>query len=1446
MSQPHQNPFPGLRPFLFHEHDLFFGREEQYEQMVDKLATTRFLAVVGSSGSGKSSLVRAGLLPALYDGAMMSAGKIWRVALFRPKDDPIRELAQALNHRRVFGDPADANGSSLLSVGDVIDWPALCSSLNDEAKKSQHSPGKRILEFLSPVMRQNILDITGKVDLEQEYKPQFVDAFNDILKRREFYSEQGFARVPIPDEAQMLLSRGQENLSQAEILKVNRLLLEASYPRKIASASEKRTRITEVSLRRGDLGLIEAVRQAKMPQNENLLVVVDQFEELFRYARISEHGPHGDQAAAFVKLLLKAKSQKEIPIYVVLTMRSDYLGDCVKFSDLPEAINESQYLTPRLTRDQLREAIIGPIKAFGANITPQLVNQFINEMGDSQDQLPILQHALMRTWDEWEKKHREDEPIDVHHYEAIGRMANALSLHADEAYNELPDERSREIAKKVFKCLTERGSRNREIRRPTAVKEIHAITRASFKEIIPVVNIFRQEGRSFLMPSPRKPLTRHTSIDISHESLIRNWTKLKEWVQEEAQAANAYRRLVESVRLYDAGEAPLLSELEVEYALKWHQDNEPNLAWASRYHTHFYERTKTSPAGPNAEQIRKEQDKKIFKRAMDFLEESRTMRAQEREDKKKQDRAQLKRTRIAVAVLFGLTVLCFGLLILSYIFRREAEASAVQAMENAKQAQASERLTNLFTYVVNINNAQKAFADNKYSTAYGYLDILRDAKYESMYGFEWHHLTRISPQEIVLLSANGKRVDSMHHRSPVIAATFLPDMTTLATAASDGTITRWDMNTQQEIPNWDLPDSAKNLGPGSIIAFSPNGEFMATVRGDRKTITVDYLNRNDPWQLNNARDNIVVQSLAFSPDGTKLAGVLAETKEADSEEASPTATEQIIVWERNKAPQSLPLPKSTEIHFTAVAFSGDKQHIAVGFSDGGVNRCDTTGSAFKCHRINLGADANTLSVQDISTGERVKTNVQALAFSPDQKMLAVAYQNGIITLWDMEQGRPLPYRPANTDTISTVAFSPDGQNFAAASSKGIVKSWKTADFKQATQNPQNGIKASVVLTGHAGPVLSMAFLPGSSILATTSEDNTIKLWDIDRKEKTEETFKGPLTGFLALPRAADGKERFAVLLGDTLRFVNRTGEGFTPSADRFQGVHPDDFQNISSTAYSLAQQRKLLSVFRLENGTAARVKLWDLDALKPSGRELTIPVDKIDQKIFDWIKSVSPSMFSQDGNMLAIWSPLTGIIRFDTVNGASSVKLLTKDSKVIPLPSRRNLNASVFSHDLTIFVQSIEQKDRGSYLQVFNANTGEWIAQLDCPAPALSIAFSPDGKRLAAGLRNNTVRLWEIGPSWKKLDDLIGHDSPVQAVVFSPDSKRLATGSLSGAIKLWDVSPEHWNMRPQLWKLLRLSDLVTIEPTVDNSKIKSLSFSPDGKMLIVQYFNNKIKMLGGS
>ncbi len=450
------NPFPGIRPFEMDENNLFFGRDGQSDELLKRMQHTRLLAVVGTSGSGKSSLIRAGLLPALYGGLMGEAGSSWRIAIQRPGGDPIGNLAVALADPQVLGSEGD---------------------------------------------------------------------------------------------------------------------------------SEIQTALIETTLRRSSIGLIDIARQARMPEHENLLVVVDQFEELFRFKQSQSN----DDATAFVKLLLEASAQREIPIYIIITMRSDFLGDCSHFTGLPEAINNGQYLIPRMSRDERQSAIVGPIAVGEGKITAPLVSRLLNDVGDNPDQLPILQHALMRTWDYWAAHRRNGDAIGLDDYTAIGTMAEALSRHADEAFNELPDDRHRQIAEKLFKRLTEKGSDNREIRRPTSLAELCALCEASEDEVIAIVDVFRAPGRSFLMPPVPTKLTGETVIDISHESLIRNWVRLQKWVDEEAQSSRTYRRLAEAAVLHREGSEGLLQDPGLQVALDWLQKNQPNAAWAQRYHPEFAE-----------------------------------------------------------------------------------------------------------------------------------------------------------------------------------------------------------------------------------------------------------------------------------------------------------------------------------------------------------------------------------------------------------------------------------------------------------------------------------------------------------------------------------------------------------------------------------------------------------------------------------------------------------------------------------------------------------------------------------------------------------------------------------------------------------------------------------------------------------------------------------------
>ncbi len=196
-----------------------------------------------------------------------------------------------------------------------------------------------------------------------------------------------------------------------------------------------------------------------------------------------------------------------------------------------------------MTRAQRRQAIKGPAAVSGAAMTPRLVRRLLNDVGDNPDQLPILQHALMRAWDNW--RNSSDSQPDLLHYTDIGGMDAALSKHADEVYNGLPDDRSREIVEKLFKAVTVMGADNRGVRRPTRLDELCAITSVDRDDLIEVIEAFRGPGRSFLAPPAGTPLAYDSVVDISHESLMRIWDRLKKWVEEEAESAHWFHRRIE-------------------------------------------------------------------------------------------------------------------------------------------------------------------------------------------------------------------------------------------------------------------------------------------------------------------------------------------------------------------------------------------------------------------------------------------------------------------------------------------------------------------------------------------------------------------------------------------------------------------------------------------------------------------------------------------------------------------------------------------------------------------------------------------------------------------------------------------------------------------------------------------------------------------------------------
>jgi hypothetical protein len=412
-------------------------------------------------------------------------------------------------------------------------------------------------------------------------------------------------------------------------------------------------------LRSGKEGLIEVSRYLQAEYGENVFFLIDQFEELLRFKDLNDDTQN--EAQLYVNLILTAISQKIIPVYVALTMRSDFIGYCSVFPGLTQWINNSNYLVPQMTREQKKMVIEGPISVAGGKISPRLVKKLLSDVGNNQDQLPILQHALMRTWDYWLQNREAGEPIDLRHYQAIGKMSEALSLHANEAFDELST-RGREIAEVLFKHITEKNQDNKGMRRPARLGLIAMLAEAEEEDVMVVVEHFRRKGRSFLMPAANIPLNSESMVELSHESMMRIWKRLSIWVDEEFESAQMYKRLSEAAAMYQIGKTGLWRPPDLQLALNWQKKQRPSREWAQRYD-------------------------EAFERALVFLDTSRITYEAELKNQEMLQRRVLRRTR-ATAVILGVAfVVAILFFLLSYIQKIKADEQTRIANEERHEAQ---------------------------------------------------------------------------------------------------------------------------------------------------------------------------------------------------------------------------------------------------------------------------------------------------------------------------------------------------------------------------------------------------------------------------------------------------------------------------------------------------------------------------------------------------------------------------------------------------------------------------------------------------------------------------------------------------------------------------------------------------------------------------------------
>ena len=866
-----------------------------------------------------------------------------------------------------------------------------------------------------------------------------------------------------------------------------------------ASSAGKEQLQIEGLLYQGVEGFVRWLRSRTEPV---VVLVIDQFEELFTLAA------EGDRSL-LIELILGAVKYAGDRFKLVLTIRADFTASCLEIPSLAQLLQHSSVLVPPyLTEEDYRSSIIEPARQVGLEVEPGLVEVLLQDLDRSAGDLPLLQFALQQLW-----LRRENSKLTLNAYQDLGKIQGALEKQAQKVYDSL-DPQTQDCARWIFLNLTQLGEGTEDTRRritksdlvvakyPEALidKTLRILTQA--KLLVVNLDNGNNTGQSRSAADPPEDdelfleaMRQEATVEVVHEILIRHWSTLRWWLEE--------------------NRARLRSQRQIEQAaVLWQQSN--------RSYDFLLQGIRLA----GAEEVYIKYTDELSDTAKEFVAACIDARvARQKADKKRLRQTQLTATALGI---LGLAATAFG--ITTYRQQLITQIENINSLTAVAEAQllSNQQLESLTS---SIRAGQQLKQINGLGKALVGRDNWHETKVKTAAGLQQ---SIYGTQELNRLEGYARQVE---------AVSVSDDGKMFATATSDGTTKIWHEDGRL------IKTLTKNRAEVNPIIVDIDGSQKQIAnpyaQQDNKAKDSVYLvadevaQRRSPEQKTDYPHQQPVNSFSVSPDEKLLAtatrdgihiwsrnGILRQTINGHTGEVlnvkfipdgvggdrykliSTGVDKTVRVW------QIFDLPSDEAEGIYSVAVSPVNDTYAVANWSG---------------KIQLRRDNPDGTQQLIRTLPGHQNTISQIKYSPDGKLIASAGWDNSIKLWDAENGK-LIVTLRHTDAVNSIAFSTDGQTLVSGSEDKTIKIWDltnqpkliktlaghtdsvkavavSADGKIASGGYDNTIKLWTIagellqtINAHDLAITSLAFTPDNT-LASASWDNTIKLWNLSPEGK---------------------------------------------------------------------------------------------------------------------------------------------------------------------------------------------------------------------------------------------------------------------------------------------------------------------------------------------------------